>query len=500
MILLLSLLFPAATTPVCRQGPPPITVSRGFQFEIPLTVDNLTGPGSWGNGAHVADHAVVAMNSEKDILVAYDTNRPDLGQNVSQIEVAMFHFIANDSWEYRGNILLGDAHVDSLGYGVPLIRCERPDVVAAGSAFLVHWTRRYTTLPNHPAAQECAWIQWDQGSQSFKSYTNLPPASGQGFVFDKDGLNGLSLWVKECAGVPDAVLLDDSTSVVTAGIVYLHQKNFSGGSSLIRDFQMRFATTAFDTANPGVPFTTTSQINLITTVRFDGPDNDSAGLILPEVAEGSTKDRFILAYEEQLETAPGSGSYFGRIALHRVDWIGGTWSSQQSHTFGSATGTLLSRRRPMIDAYRAASLAAGKELVSIAFNRINPTVGDADVVYEEWAMDPVNGAYRVLWPSGIGWDNDPGGVAQYDFRRLLCARFLNPPPPPYQPPPPMSPRDMLEYRMATDDYFLLETGDLGRPAADYQHDASSPEPDYVVVTWEQATAGQADTRLQILAR
>lgn len=278
-----------------------------------------------------------------------------------------------------------------------------------------------------------------------------------------------------------------------------------------RDFQMRFATTTFDTANPGVPFTSTSQIELIATVRFDGSDNDAAGLILPEVAEGSTKDRFILAYEEQLETATSSGSYFGRIMLHRMDLIGGVWSSQQFHSFGTA-GTPLSRRRPMIDAYRAASLAAGKELVSVAFNRINPAIGNCDVVYEEWALDPTNGVYKVLWPSGTGWDNDPGGVIQYDFRpapvhglawnyrRLLCARFLNPPPPPFQPPPPMSPRDMLEYRMATDDYFLLETGDLGRPAADYQHDATSPEPDYVVVTWEQATAGQADTRIQIMVR
>ncbi len=368
---LLALVLHSAIWPLCWQGPPPITVSRGFQFEIPLTVDNLTGVGSWGNATRVADHAVVAMNNDKDILVAYDTNRPDLGQNTSQIEVAMFHWTGTDTWDYKGNLLLGDAHVDTLRRGVSFVRCERPDVVAASNSFLVHWTRRYTTLTNHPTSQECAWVQWDQASQTFKAYTNQPPASGQGFVFDFDGLNGINLWVKECAGVPDAVLLDDSTALLTVGIVYLHQKHFSGGTPLTRDFQMRFATTTFDSANPGLPFTATAPVELITTLRFDGPDNDAAGLILPEVAEGSTKDRFILAYEEQIETAPGSGSYFGRIVLHRMDWVGGVWSSQQSHTFGSATGTPLSRRRPMIDAYRASSLAAGKELVSIAFNRIN---------------------------------------------------------------------------------------------------------------------------------
>jgi hypothetical protein len=230
------------------------------------------------------------------------------------------------------------------------------------------------------------------------------------------------------------------------------------------------------------------------------------------VAEGSTKDRFILAYEEQLETAPGSGSYFGRIVLHRMDLVGGVWSSQQSHTFGSATGTLFSRRRPMIDAYRPASLAAGKELVSVAFNKIVPAVGNADVVYEEWAMDPANGVYKVLWPAGIGWDNDPGGIVQYDFRpapihglassfrRLLCARFLNPPPLGV-PPPPLSPRSLLEYRTASDDFFLLDDdGDIGRPATDYLHDPTSPQPDYVVATWEQATIGTADARIRILVR
>lgn len=223
MIQLLAFTLSSIAIPLGWQGPPPVTVLRGFQFEIPLEVDNLTGVASWGNADRVADHAVVAMNDEKDILVAYDTNRPDLGQSAGQIEIAMFHFSGSDSWEYKGNMLLGDAHIDTLRRGVSLVRCERPDVVAVGGAFLVHWTRRYTTLTNHPAAQECAWIMWDQTSQSFKAYTNQAPGSGQGLTFDYDGLNGINLWVKECAGVPDAVLLDDSTAVLTAGIVYLHQ-------------------------------------------------------------------------------------------------------------------------------------------------------------------------------------------------------------------------------------------------------------------------------------
>ncbi len=506
--------------PVGLLQQPPITVNRYLKFEIPL---ETTQPGGidWGDQTRAADHAVVKFNRFKDFAVVYQTTRPDLitptAPNLRQVELALFQYNGNDSWTYMGNQLLGDVHIDALGRNVPLMKCERPDVVGIGDCFFTHWTRRYENLPFDPSVEEGSWTQWDPGTSTFRTYTNYPLTPGRGFDLDFDGnLNngGANLWVEECAGVPDAVILDDSTPVLKVGVVYLHQTQFSGSPNGNRSFQIRFLTTSFDSGNPALPFTKTNPEVLFASVNFNGPDNDAAGLILPEVSEASVSSRFLLAFEEQLQVPPPGTGFYGRIRLHLMDNSTGSWDSLQSHTFGSSSSPA-SRRRALIDSLREASLAAGKDLVTIAFNKIVPNTNNADVVFEEWAFDPNVGVYKVLWPAGTGWDNDPGGVAWYDFRpspihgftstfrRCITARFLNPapPPPPYWPPPPLSPRDMLEYRMATDDYQTLDTGDLGRAATDYLHDPTHPtQPDYLVVTWEKATPGQSDSRIQVIVR
>lgn len=490
-------------------------LQRYTQFSVPLNSGTINGV-EWGPPDRTADHATVAITRDKRIACAFHTSRPDIAASMRQVEVALFNPTGYDTWTYWGSVLVGDAHYDPLNLFPVAVKCERPDIIAAGDSFYVVWTRRYDFISQHPAALECAWIRWEKGT--YKVYNNrVSSLSGFGFILDQDSTTS-SFRVQDCAGVPDAVVLDDGDPLAipprlpTVAVAYPHQRTFVSGGPPIRDFDLRLVACTLDTSNPTLPVasTTFQVINQNSTpIRFDGPDSESAGLILPELARGSSSSKFVMAYDEQFLTA--TGSIDGRIRLHLFENQGGIWSSVQSHTFGTANSPLR-RRRPTIASFPEAPSAAGRDVVSIAFNKEGAGQGNADVVYEEWILDPNAGVFKAIWPAGSQFPNDPAGVATYDFRpvpihgrdstfrRCAVARFLNPPGQ-GQPPPPISPRKLLEYFVATNLSFQVTTGDLGRPAAAYLYDGTHPTaPDYVALSWEQGTVGQTDVRIQLLIR
>jgi hypothetical protein len=459
----------------------------------------------------------VAISSDKRIASAYHTSRPDVSASMKQVEVALFNPAGADTWSYWGSLLVGDIHYDPLNYSLQSVKCERPDIIAVGDSFFVVWTRRYDMITQHPAVLECAWIRWENGT--YKVYNNrIPAESGFGFTLDQDSVSS-EFRIEDCAGVPDAVVLDDGDlsasppRLPAVAVAYPRQRTFvASGGPPIRDFDLRLVTCSLEISNPTVPVASTA-LQVInhnaTPIRFDGPDSDSAGMILPELARGSSSAKFILAYEEQFQL--GSGAVDGRIRMHLYENQGGVWSSAGSHTFGTANNPL-HRRRPTIASFPEAPSAFGRDVVSIAFNKQGPGLNNADVVYEEWIFDPNDGVFRAPWPAGSQFPNDPGGLVIYDFkpvpihgremsfRRCVVSRFLNPPNQ-GQPPPPISPRNLLEYITYPNQSYTLETGALGRPAAAYLYDGSHPTaPDYVAITWEQGTVGQPDVRIQLLVR
>lgn len=481
---------PAQTTLV-RDG-------ASFQIQLP------TG-GVWGPGSRTADHAVVAMNSAKDILVAYHTDRNDLDAVLrpKQVEAALFDYAVVggvETWTYVTTFLLGSTLHNPLGVpNITHVKCERPDVVAVGDQFFVVWTRRYQGLPfpldKDPAVLECAWIDVTSSPIVYDSGGASPTGTGLGFILD-DAFN-----VLECAGVPDAAVLDDGTGagLPEVDVVYPAQTGFSSGSILDRSFDLRIATCTLDVANPTAPIASIPAATLTgsSPVAFNGNDNMSAGLILPDLARGINQDQFILAYEEQfIATGPPSGEY-GLIRMHRIVRSSGTWSSVQSHSFGNAQD-LLARRRPNLASHPVPGSTVNN--VTIAFNIFDAanSNADADVVFSEWIFDPDDGIFKVQWTSGLGqpppgWPNDPfaPNVLAYDFRPIplhgknvtFRRRYAET----FQAPaPPAGNCDLVEYDLATNQIGPpLATAPLGRPAVAYLHDPSNAEPDYATLTWEQ---------------
>ena len=169
----------------------PQTIVRGFSSlnnqEVTLD-DDLVGTGDFaalgGTGlpGRTSDHATVAMNSNRDIVVAFHSDRNDIALEMKQVEVAFYEFMNNDTWEHRETKIVG-----CVGYS-PItaiqqtnVKCERPDIVAVDDLFFVVWTRRYVEDPadpieseNEPAVLECAWIEIIPGSGVPVACPHLP--------------------------------------------------------------------------------------------------------------------------------------------------------------------------------------------------------------------------------------------------------------------------------------------------------------------------------------
>lgn len=126
----------------------------GFVFGVPVAMDGTGLSQGAGNLLRDADHGTVAMNSNRDIAVAFHSVRDssDLdGANFSwngemkQVELAYFEYKNNsgvETWEHLDTVILGSVDYSPLSssYPVDLVRCERPDVIAVEDKFFVVWT------------------------------------------------------------------------------------------------------------------------------------------------------------------------------------------------------------------------------------------------------------------------------------------------------------------------------------------------------------------------
>ncbi len=506
------------------------TVTRDVNWEIILPFGALPGTVyGWGLQSRKADHATVAISSDRHVLVAYHTDRSDIGApfNLKQVEAAMFRYNEfTDDWTHVQTELVGGVEhfpLDPLyvqSYGT---KCERPDVIAVGDRFFVTCTRIYdrTTRAEEPSISEGTWVTWDALQQRFMVHGG--GALGLGFPLDFDNndhdnnmlTQPTSLFVRECAGVSDVVVLRENLNgVSTVGVAYAHQSDFGDYPAVdnTRRCDLRFVSCTFD----GTTITNNVPQVVQASIPFDGVtgaggSGSSAGLILPDLARGYADGRIVLVYEEQQFVSPTSSDAYGLIRLQgwQYDFVTQALPllPSYSHTIGSAT-TPFTRRRPNVSS--RPSPGGTVDEFTLAFNK-ELANGDQDVVYEQWQFSE-SGGYRVPWPAGEGWFNPPPSPPNMylinDFRpiplhgttipfsrRCLAERDLG-----------NGTCQILEYAMDTDpenngNPLVLASGpSLGRPAASYWYQAGAPSPHYAVVTWEGPGVVQTGLKIWIRVR
>lgn len=500
-------------------------VTRGFgaaSNHVPLATSDYGGSGI-GSTTRGADHATVAMNDKRDIVVAYHAERTGTGfGGLKQVEIAYYEYqlIAGaDTWVHLDTILLGSIDFNPLGFPQLKTRCERPDVVAVRDKFFVVWTRRYEDSLGYPqqdsgpAIIECAWVEKASSQQTYKVQTYpdfqdpLNPNKGLGFELDSHlPSGGYDLFAKECLGVADAVPLLDSGKYKVA-VAYPHQTDFSSPGNLNRKFKKRLVTCKLDLSNPSSPQVMIDNpvTELQQSIVFNGDTSPgptpSAGLILPDLAPSSLENSFWLAYEGQTENASGYPN--GRIRLEYwtlEDATNNTWVSTYGTTYkGAANSKAYVRRRPNISSYPPSSSPGGEQMVSLVFNRraTDPSIPDqtAQVIYTE-AIWQNGSSTPPPPPMVVGWTNLPsnhdgkptvvrGRDSPY-IRRCFADRD------PVAPPPPSSLCEILSFNDITQVYSTIDSitvppasGAIGRPAADYHYESTAPIPDYIPVTWEK---------------
>jgi len=200
------------------------------KLKVPIATSALSGSVyGFGSPNRAADHATVAMNSNKDILVAFHTVRdwtlpgellpppgsPNYLGGLKQVEIAFFDYDESssvDKWNHvETRILGGMEHMPISVFSQRIIKCERPDVVAVGDKFFVVWTRRYSSASdfagqeNEPAVLECAWIEIDNGAMVVHGTDSPVAGPGLGFILDSHLPGGShDFHIRECAGVADA--------------------------------------------------------------------------------------------------------------------------------------------------------------------------------------------------------------------------------------------------------------------------------------------------------
>lgn len=504
-----------ALIPLTLAGIPQTSFDKGLpsnKFEIP--VFDMQDPSLLD--LRDADHATVAMNDSRDIVVAFHSTREDISSfgNMKQVEFAYFKWQAPDTWEHLETTIVGSIDFNPIGYLLPTgakVKCERPDVVAVGDKFFIVWTRIYSEAAsgdaNESAVLECAWIERDPVTDVISIFDDPAAGLGQGFQLDKHVPGGShDFWVRECAGVPDAVVLN-GYSDPTVAVVYPHQKDFSHPTTgdLDRLFTLRLVTCSIDSNN--VVSSNPPPEDIIPTIPFNGPDT-SAGLILPDLAPSPVANAFWVVAESQTEKLDSQGvlQVDGSIRLDFWRKTGGAWNAVAGKTFQTAPNDpFVIRRRPLISSYPVGSPFQG---VSLAFNEKNldPLALDqsANVIYKHWVYD--NGSI-IFPPSQVSYPNktniDSGKPAPLRGRDAPYIRrcYADESPTVGAPPDRIRAYDDLNPGVVTTIDFIPPggSGAVGRPAASYllHDDLAGTLTDYLTVTWEKVPTSGDPRRIWI---
>lgn len=476
-------------------------LTRGGELEVPIASDSAGG--FWGLANREADHATVAMNDSGDVVIAYHTTRGDLPvAEIRQVEIAYYEYdTASDSWSFYERKLLGAPTESPLNppFIQNYVKCERPDVVAVGDRFFVVWTRRYhdSTLgaENHPGVLECAWIE--KGASSLNVLDS--GTSGLGYeldVHETAGPNPVPFEVRECAGVPDAVVLNDPSGLPTVGVVYPSQTLFSPPMTNLgpREADLLFVSCSLS----GTTISSTDPVTLNSDLPFNGSSapgpGDSAGLYLPDLAPSPEENAFWLTYEIQKGcTPPPNCIPLGRVRLEYWKYLPGSgWEELAGRTFtGSAPK---GRRRPMVSSFPDSGTIPK---VAISFSLVEDPL-DAEVVYEHWTYAPPAGPYnpnglsRTAVPLGSGFQNTaaddrrPIPLIGSNFPSIARCYFN---------------RNQLvgyyDLDSNSTNFLSSSSGPSSRPAVVFKEVSGAAPSNNVVLSWEASPIGGGPKRIWI---
>lgn len=480
-------------------------------------------PSVFGEDDRTYEHATVAVNDNLDILVAFNSDRNELGAPfLKQVEVAYYEYLGAETWEFRETVIVGSIDYAPLTtiFGPTQTTCERPDIIAVKDKFFVVWTRNYPASSSppstkyEPALLECAWIDIVQGSSNKEMEVFAYPGSvGRGWELDFDNPGAShNFHVLESKGVPDAVYLNDPNDPYKVAVVYAHQKVFfdEPPGSTARDCELRVVTCSLDTTGGTPVILDTDPETIETSVAFNGPSS-SVGMILPDLAPSGEDNAFWLTAESQEDFGNGVD---GVVLLGYWKHNGTSWGRMAYRTIRTFSGTNnLVRRRPMISSYPE---GAGDQTVALTYGQLDPDADplqgeddSANVIlkfqtYTEGTIGPpptgggVNYGAYFQWPNvsslsdaksvvlsgrqsaGIQFcmADELGAPGQSaDCKIQVLNQAVNGIP------------TVLE----TAREFAPGAGDsIGRPAAAYSYyppSAGLYSPDYVALTWEESQGG-----------
>jgi len=505
-------------------------IQRHIWSSVPLDDDFNFGQLS-GLSDRGYDHATVAMNNERDVLVAFHSVRGDRNGDLigpglvwaggmKQVEVAFFDYSSDggiESWTHLDTKIIGSVDHDPVPQtNQTIVKCERPDVVAVDDMFFVVWTRRYHDgIPNQdgqPAVLECAWIaESGNPADPINVFAHSSGNPGRGYALDSH-TTANPFQVKECAGTVDAVKLDNGDDdLLEVAVVYPHVISYAGNPTGDRTFELRVATCSFQKSTSviekedGYP-------KLAATVPFNGPPTpgglESPGLVLPDLAPSGETKAFWMVYERQ-KMKPVTGSpddvADGRIKLeyyqHEPGPPGdpGTWEQRASKTFKGSTDNWAWRRRPMISSFPEGDQ---QQYAAVAFSKASsvlpPLDSSPDVFFEIWEYD--NGSLSnnsatiqvyAPWPNfNNKWDDRPlptmGKLIPLEARFFATREDF--------PPSSSVPVSLRSFNpaypstMSTLDADVNGFTGVRRPAASYHYQTGAPNPHYYAVTWEKEDA------------
>lgn len=236
---------------------PALSAQSLFGFEECIELPNLS--------LDSADHAVLAINDNGDIFVAWHSFRSDLFGTPRQVEGAFLKRTGPGTWKSPDPatdvFLLGDPVMGIYG---SIDNCRKPDVVAIGNDFVVTWPRGYV-FTDPVNRLEAAHIQVDgSGYAAVRS-----PGPGVGYLLDAN-IN------KGGAGVmPD--LIHDPAIPGTASVIYAHEITEQSGR---RDYELRIVSMDFRNGANIFPKKT-----LVPSFPLDNSKNLGAppgGMVLPD--------------------------------------------------------------------------------------------------------------------------------------------------------------------------------------------------------------------------
>jgi hypothetical protein len=492
--------------------------------EIPLDLSGANLPAGPGFSDRGYDHATLAMNNNKDVVVAFHSSRgyrsDDLANanlewagDMKQVEIAFFEYTGVggiDSWTHFETRIIGSVDWDPVANTTQnTVKCERPDVVVVGDQFFVVWTRRYhNSYPGQsiqPAVLECAFVEFQEVPSKELIVRADPTFPGLGIILDKHE-SASFFGVRECSGVADAVALGNGDpDLLEAAVVYPHVLSYSNTITGDRTFELRVVTCSLRKSNGAI--TINNFPALASSVPFNGAPSPSGvpstGLILPDLGPSDEEMAFWLLYERQkLKPVTGSPDEVpdGRVKLEyrKLDASTNEWNVEASKTFKGFIDDWSWRRRPTIS---SVSKDSQKHYAAISFSTVSSVapLGTASpgVHFEIWEYDagtlssssPAIPLY-VPWPNFyVKWDDKPhpllGRVSPILEARFFATREAFPP-------SGSVPMSLMSFDpapatsvMKTLDADVNGFNGIRRPAAAYLYDPSATNPHYYAVTWEK---------------